>query len=216
MSAPPPGASNVAPPGASSARPRELIVASSNPGKLREIRALLAALPIEIHGLERAPGIALPEEGDDYAANAIAKARCAALAAGCLALGEDSGLEVAGLGGAPGPRSARFGGPGLDDAGRVRALLAALAQASGPAREARFVCVAALVTPDGDVVTARGECHGRILAAPSGRAGFGYDPVFAAEGTQVSFAELEPAEKARLSHRGIAIRALAAQLARPA
>jgi XTP/dITP diphosphohydrolase len=96
----------------------------------------------------------------------------------------------------------------------VRALLAALAGASGPARDARFVCVAALATPQGDVVTARGECRGRILPAASGSGGFGYDPIFAAEGTQVSFAELAPEQKARLSHRGIAIRALAAPLAR--
>jgi XTP/dITP diphosphohydrolase len=192
----------------------ELIVATSNPGKLREICALLAELPIRVSGLESVPGIALPEEGDDYAENAAAKARSVALAAGRCALGEDSGLEVAALGGAPGARSARFGGPGLDDAGRVRALLAALAQASGAGREARFVCVAALATPNGDVVTRRGECRGRILTAPSGAGGFGYDPIFVAEGTQVSFAELPAAEKSRLSHRGSAIRALAPELRR--
>ena len=190
----------------------ELIVATSNPGKLREIRELLAALPIRIQGLESVPGCVLPEEGDDYAANAIAKARSVALAAGRCALAEDSGLEVAGLAGAPGARSARFGGPGLDDAGRVRALLAALAGASGSARAARFVCVAALVTPQGDVTTARGECRGRILAAARGNAGFGYDPIFAAEDMPLSFAELPAAEKSRRSHRGIALRALAPAL----
>ncbi len=193
---------------------QEIVVASSSPGKLREIRELLAALPTRILGLESVPGVALPDEGDDYAANAAAKARSVALSAGRCALGEDSGLEVVALGGAPGARSARFGGPGLDDAGRVRALLAALAGASGVAREARFVCVAALATPNGDVVTTRGECRGRILAAPSGSGGFGYDPIFVAEGTQVSFAELPAAEKSRLSHRGSAIRALVPQLRR--
>ena len=193
---------------------RELIVATSNPGKLREIRGLLGDLPARLYGLERVPGVALPEEGDDYAANAAAKALAVACAAGCLALADDSGLEVAGLGGAPGPRSARFGGPELDDGGRLRALLAALAGATGAAREARFVCVVALATPQGAVVTARGECRGRILEAPRGARGFGYDPVFAAEGAEVSFAELPEAEKSRLSHRGRAVRALLPELRR--
>ena len=193
---------------------RELIVATSNPGKLRELRGLLGDLPVDLSGLERVPGLVLPEEGDDYAANAAAKALAVARAAGCLALADDSGLEVAGLGGAPGPRSARFGGPGLDDSGRVRALLAALAGATGAARAARFVCVMALATPQGRVVTARGECRGRILEAPRGGGGFGYDPVFVAGGTQVSFAELPEAEKGRLSHRGNAVRALIPELRR--
>ncbi len=191
-----------------------LVVATSNLGKLREIRALLADLPIRIDGLESVPDVVLPEEGDDYAENAVGKARTVALATGRCVLAEDSGLEVAGLAGAPGARSARFGGPGLDDAGRVRALLAALAGMRGPAREARFVCVAALVSASGEVFLARAECRGRILDAPLGAGGFGYDPIFVAEGKQVSFAELPAAEKSRLSHRGIAVRALAPQLRR--
>jgi XTP/dITP diphosphohydrolase len=193
---------------------RELIVATGNPGKLREIRGLLGELPVALHGLERAPGLVLPEEGDDYAANACAKALAVARAAGCLALADDSGLEVAGLGGAPGPRSARFGGPGLDDAGRLRALLAALGGATAAARAARFVCVVALATPQGRVVTARGECSGRILEASRGAGGFGYDPVFLAEGTRISFAELSESEKSARSHRGIAVRALIPELRR--
>lgn len=193
---------------------RELIVASSNPGKLRELRGLLGDLAVELSGLERVPGLVLPEEGDEYAANAAAKALAVARAAGRLALADDSGLEVAGLGGAPGPRSARFGGPGRDDAGRVRALLAALAGATGEARAARFVCVVALATPQGAVVTRRGECRGRILEAPRGTSGFGYDPIFVASGTQVSFAELPEAEKSRRSHRGNAVRALLPELRR--
>lgn len=195
-----------------SAAARELIAATSNPGKLRELRGLLGDLPVELRGLERAPGLVLPEEGDDYAANAAAKALAVARAAGCLSLADDSGLEVAGLGGGPGPFSARFGGPALDDQGRLRALLAALAEAKGAARDARFVCVVALATPQGVVVSRRGECRGRILEAPRGAAGFGYDPVFAASGMQVSFAELPEAEKSRLSHRGAAVRALLPEL----
>ncbi len=197
-----------------SAAARELIVATSNPGKLRELRELLGDLPALLCGLERAPGLVLPEEGDDYAANATAKALAVARATGCLSLADDSGLEVTGLGGAPGPFSARFGGPGLDDQGRLRALLSALSSASGTAREARFVCVVALATPQGGVVTRRGECLGRILEAPRGAGGFGYDPVFVASGTPVSFAELPETEKSRLSHRGAALRALLPELRR--
>src|SRR5262245_7924222 len=105
---------------------RRVVLASGNAGKLREVRALPGSPELEIVGLDTLGGIALPEEGDDYEANAVAKARTAARASGLPALGDDSGLEVDALGGAPGPRSARFGGPGLDDAGRTRALLAAL------------------------------------------------------------------------------------------
>jgi XTP/dITP diphosphohydrolase len=190
------------------------VVATSNAGKLRELRGLLGDLEVALHGLERAPGVVLPEEGGDYAANAEAKALAVARAAGCLSLADDSGLEVTGLGGAPGPFSARFGGPGLDDQGRLRALLAALAAAKGAERDARFVCVVALATPQGVVATRRGECRGRILEAPRGAGGFGYDPVFAPSGAQVSFAELPEAEKSRLSHRGAAVRALLPDLRR--
>jgi XTP/dITP diphosphohydrolase len=196
------------------AKSPELIVATSNPGKLREIRALLAELAVELCGLERVPGLVLPEEGDDYAANAAAKALAVARASGRPALADDSGLEVAGLGGAPGPGSARYGGPDLDDAGRLRALLAALAGARGEARAARFVCVAALATPQGRVVARRGECRGRILEAPRGADGFGYDPVFAPEGSERSFAELPAAEKNRRSHRAVALRKLAPAIRR--
>jgi XTP/dITP diphosphohydrolase len=199
---------------AAPAEPPELVLATSNPGKLRELRGLLGELAVRLYGLERAPGLVLPEEGDDYAANASAKALAVARAAGCLALADDSGLEVAGLGGAPGPRSARFGGPDLDDRGRLRALLRALAGADGPAREARFVCLVALATPLGEVVLKRGECPGRILGEPRGEGGFGYDPVFVASGTRVSFAELPEADKSRLSHRGAALRAMLPELRR--
>ncbi len=128
--------------------------------------------------------------------------------AGLPALADDSGLEVDALSGAPGPRSARYGGPGLDDAGRVALLLRELDGVPAGRRGARFVCVAALATPDGECRTARGVCEGRILGAPRGSGGFGYDPVFAPEGGQRSMAELREDEKNALSHRGRAIAAL--------
>jgi XTP/dITP diphosphohydrolase len=191
-----------------------VVVATSNPGKLREIRALLEPLPARLVGLDAFPGLRLPAEGDDYAANAAAKARAAAAQSHCPALADDSGLEVEGLGGAPGPRSARYGGPGLDDAGRVARLLAELAGREGDARRARFVCAAALATPEGRVTTALGECAGRIAHAPRGEAGFGYDPVFEVDERGRTMAELRPDEKNRLSHRARAFRQLREALAR--
>jgi len=176
------------------------------------MRALLGDLPLALRGLADLPRIELPPEGDDYAANAVAKARAVVLATGLPALGDDSGLEVDALGGRPGVHSARYGGPGRDDAARVALLLHELESVQQAQRNARFVCVVALVTPDGDSVTARGSCEGRILAAPRGEGGFGYDPVFAPEGRDVSLAELPADEKNRLSHRGRAVTALLAKL----
>jgi XTP/dITP diphosphohydrolase len=189
-----------------------VVLATANLGKLREVGEILADLPLRLVGLDAVPGVTLPEEGDDYAANAAAKALAAARALGGLPHGDDSGLEVEVLGGAPGPRSARFGGPGLDDAGRNRALLEALRGVPRARRGARFVCVAALATPSGEVVTARGVCAGRILEAARGAFGFGYDPLFELEPGGCSMAELPPAEKHRISHRGLAFRALAPAL----
>ena len=186
----------------------EVVVATSNPGKLREIRAILAERPISLSGLDAFPELRLPDEGEDYAENAAVKARTVARSTGRPALGDDSGLDVAGLGGAPGPRSARFGGPGLDDAARVAALLQAMAGLESEQRQARFVCVAALATPEGELVTARGECAGRILDAPRGQSGFGYDPVFEVAGLGKAMAELPAAHKNRISHRARAFRAL--------
>jgi broad specificity phosphatase PhoE len=120
------------------------------------------------------------------------------------------------LGGRPGPHSARYGGPGLDDSGRVARLLGELASVGARARGARFVCVAAVATPTGDVETARGECVGEILAAPRGSGGFGYDPVFQPRGEARAMAELPAARKNELSHRARAFRALAGAIARAA
>jgi XTP/dITP diphosphohydrolase len=187
----------------------KLVVATRNAGKLREIASILAGLPIEIVALP--PGVELPEEGDAFEPNAIAKAVAAARATGCAALGDDSGLAVDALGGAPGVYSARWGGADLDDAGRNAALLAALADVPEGERTARFVCWAALATPERVIATARGACEGAILCAPRGQGGFGYDPVFAVGAR--SMAELAPAEKDAISHRGGAFRALVPAIA---
>lgn len=188
------------------------IVATQNAGKLAEMRALLADLPLSLRSLADVPDVVLPAEGDDYAANALAKARAVALATGLPALGDDSGLEVEALGGGPGVRSARYGGPGLSDAERVGLLLRDLAGVPATKRGARFVCVVALSTPDGVTMTAHGFCAGRILDAPRGEAGFGYDPVFAPEGLEQSMAELCAREKNALSHRARALATLRSKL----
>ncbi len=193
-------------------RNSEAVLATSNPGKLGEIREILSPLSLAIRPLSDFPGIVLPEEGADYEENAIAKAKAAAHFSDRIALADDSGLEVSCLGGAPGPLSARYGGPGLDDAGRVDVLLKALANCSGEQRRARFVCIAALATPEGDVVTARGECAGHILDAPRGRSGFGYDPVFLVEGIGRAMAELSESEKNQISHRASAFGALSSAI----
>ncbi len=190
----------------------ELVVATGNRGKLREIRALYFDLPVVWGALEAFPEVEMPEEGDDYAANALAKARTAARATGRLALADDSGLEVTGLAGRPGPRSARYGGPGLDDAGRVAHLLDAMRGLRGAHRDARFVCVAAWAAPDGSSSSARGECLGRILEAPLSGGGFGYDPVFWSSELGAGMAELGEARKNQVSHRARAFGALRSSL----
>jgi len=191
---------------------RTLLLATGNRGKLREFAELLAPLGLELRSLAEFPDAQLPPEGDDYAQNAVAKARAAAAASGLAALGDDSGIEVSALGAAPGPHSARYGGPGLDDAARSARLVAALGASGSADRSARFVCVAALAEPDGELSVARGECPGRILPGPRGSKGFGYDPVFQPDGYELSMAELPAELKNRISHRGRALAALAPAL----
>ena len=182
-----------------------LALASGNAGKLRELRDLLSDLPIEVDAAGALGSVVYPEEGAEYVPNSIAKAQAAAAQLGCSAVADDSGLEVDGLDGGPGPLSARYGGPGLDDQGRVDHLLSELARRPSASRQARFVCVASFVSLDGQVYTERGECPGRILLEPKGEGGFGYDPVFEPEGYSRSMAQLQPDEKQAISHRGRAL-----------
>jgi len=193
--------------------PSRLVLATANRGKIGELRELVAEWgDVEVLSLDAFPGVACPEEAEtSYAANALAKARAVAAATGLPALGDDSGLEVAALGGGPGVRSARFA---ATDAARVRKLLDALAAVTGDGRRACFRCAVALAWPGGRVETGEGESRGRIAAAPSGQGGFGYDPVFVPDELDRSFAAASPDEKGRLSHRARAMRALGGRLAR--
>jgi len=184
------------------------VIATGNAGKRREIQAILAHGQVEVRAIAVDEQVAFPDEGIDYCENAVEKARAVAAQLGRIGVGDDSGIEVEALDGAPGPLSARYGGEGLDDRGRVDRLLAALDGVAGAARAAKFVCHAALVTPGGEVVTAYGECRGVILDAPRGEGGFGYDPVFQPEGFALSMAEVDTATKHQISHRGRAFRAL--------
>jgi XTP/dITP diphosphohydrolase len=190
-----------------------IVVATSNRGKLAELRELLEGLPIEIRSLSEVldPPPVLTENGDTFEANAVSKAQQACRATGQVTLADDSGLEVDALGGRPGVRSARFAHDHATDADNVRALLEALDGVPEGKRQARFRCVLALVTPwdPQRPRLASGCCEGRIALSPRGTGGFGYDPLFVAEGQggQV-MAELAPAEKNAISHRGRAVRAL--------
>jgi XTP/dITP diphosphohydrolase len=169
--------------------------------------ALLGGTGWGLASLADYPGLALPAEGEaSYAANALAKARAVAAATGLPTLADDSGLEVDALGGRPGVRSARYGGPGLTDAERCRRLLDELAGVPPERRTARFRAVIALVDPArGREATVEGVAEGRILEAPRGAGGFGYDPVFSYPPLGATFAELPPEVKNRVSHRGQAL-----------
>jgi XTP/dITP diphosphohydrolase len=185
----------------------KILIATTNPGKQREFRALYAAAHLDLV-FPRDIGLSLEveEDGATYRENAGKKARAFAQAAGMLALADDSGLEVEALGGAPGVRSSRYAGEGADDECRRAYLLEKLRDVPPP-RKARFVCVIALATPQDAVRYAEGECPGEITLAERGSNGFGYDPVFRLAGRDVTMAELGPAEKNQISHRARAAQA---------
>ncbi len=192
-----------------------VVVATRNRGKLRELVPLLseAGLGLELLTIdELAPEAELREDGDTFEANAFAKAEQAAAATGLPALADDSGLEVDALAGAPGVYSARYAGPGADDARNNAKLLQALRDVPLP-RTARYRCVAAYVDPArGQRIARAGSCEGEILAAPRGDGGFGYDPLFLVPGLGRTMAEVPLDQKNRLSHRAAAFRALAEAL----
>ncbi|MBU0607482.1 MAG: RdgB/HAM1 family non-canonical purine NTP pyrophosphatase [Armatimonadetes bacterium] len=183
--------------------PRRLLVASHNAGKVREIALLLADLPLEIVGLDAVPDLDdLPEPYDTFAANAESKARTAAAHARCLALADDSGLQVPALNDRPGVHSARYA---PTDEQRVARLLEEMAGLGGEQRRARFVCVIALADGHHTLGLWEGTCEGHITEAPRGAQGFGFDPVF--QYGDRTFAKMTAAEKSEVSHRGRALRA---------
>ena len=180
-----------------------LVLATMNRAKARELLALLGDVPFEVRVLADYPGAVAPEETETtYRGNALLKARAAARLTGTWSLGDDSGLEVDALGGAPGLHTARYGGPGLDDAGRCALLLDALRDVPDERRTARFRCVIAIVGPQGRETIVEGAAEGTIVGAPRGRNGFGYDPLFYYPPLGRTFAELSDAEKSDVSHRG--------------
>lgn len=194
---------------------RKLVVASSNPGKIAELRKMLAPLDLELLSLKEAlpepPEIV--EDCETFEENAIKKARVVAEAAQLLALADDSGLEVDALGGKPGVHSARFAGPDASDAENNAALLEALRDIREEPLTARFRCVLAVVDPSGGApILAEGSCEGAITREPRGSFGFGYDPLFVLAGQDRTMAELDAAEKNRISHRAEALEALLPKL----
>jgi XTP/dITP diphosphohydrolase len=199
-------------------RPVRLVLASRNEAKLAELRRILAnaAIDVELVGLPDGPDV--PETGTTFAENALIKARDAVRVTGLAGVADDSGLTVDELAGMPGVRSARWSGR-RDGTGAERdeannaLLLAQLDDLPASRRGASFVCAAALVTPDGTEIVVPGELRGRLLTSPRGTGGFGYDPLFVADGQTRTNAELTAAEKDAISHRGQAFRELARRIA---
>jgi XTP/dITP diphosphohydrolase len=185
----------------------KLLVATGNPGKLKEIRRLLADSAVQVVGLDAYPELPeVVEDGDSFAANACKKAQQMAAATGCLTLADDSGLVVEALGGAPGVISARYAGEEGDDEANNRKLMQALRDVPDDRRQAAFHCVMALAEPGGRCRTFEGRISGMLLREPRGEGGFGYDPYFLVPEYGKTTAELSLDIKNRISHRGQALR----------
>ena len=184
-----------------------LLVGTRNPGKVKEITKILEDSGWSFTSLQEFDDVGpAAEDGVTYSENAIAKAIFYAAATGLLALADDSGLEVAALGGAPGVYSARYAGENASDADRHALLLAELAKVETKDRRARFVAAVAIATPDGEVLNlSEGICEGTITFEPRGNSGFGYDPLFVPDGYDQTFAELPDEVKNRISHRARAL-----------
>lgn len=186
----------------------KLVVASHNPGKVREIAELLGPYHIEVVSAGDL-GLAEPDEtGTSFVANAELKALAAARACGLVALADDSGLAVDALGGEPGIYSARWGGPAKDFGLAMRKVHDALQAKKATDPGAHFACALSLAWPDGHVESFEGRVHGAIVWPPRGTRGFGYDPIFVPAGYAITFGEMDPAEKHRISHRAKAFHKL--------
>jgi XTP/dITP diphosphohydrolase len=184
------------------------VLASNNPGKLRELNTILSALGLEVIS-QREAGLNLDveETGTTFEENSLLKAQAACQASGMIAIADDSGLEVDALNGAPGVYSARYGTPDLDDQGRTALLLKNME--GKEERACRFVSVVTCCFPDGRVLVARGTCEGQVAENPQGDNGFGYDPIFYVPELEKTFAQLSDEEKNARSHRGRALQKLA-------
>lgn len=190
----------------------KFVLATHNPGKLREMSAILGELGVEVVSPANV-GIAVDveETGTTFAENAMLKAKAICAAAGLPAIADDSGLCVDALNGGPGVYSARYGGEGLDDKGRYMLLLNSMRGQT--TRKAHFACAIACAFPNGDELTAQGQCDGAIAFAPMGEGGFGYDPVFLVPEKGKTFGQLTAEEKSAISHRGKALRDFSEKLA---
>ena len=187
------------------------VLASHNPGKIREMSAILSQYGVEVVS-PRELGITVDveETGTTFAENAMLKAKAICAAAGLPAIADDSGLCVDALNGGPGVYSARYGGEGLDDKGRYTLLLNSLRGQT--TRAAHFACAIACAFPNGDTLTAEGRCDGTIAFAPMGEGGFGYDPVFFVPEKAKTFGQLTAEEKSAISHRGRALESFVGKL----
>jgi XTP/dITP diphosphohydrolase len=187
----------------------DLVIATYNPGKIRELSSLLSNLPLQIHSLKEFPSIVEVEEtGSTFSENSLLKATSYAKQTGYWALADDSGLEVDALNGRPGVLSARYAGEHASDNERNMRLLEELSKIPDDKRQARFICVIALSNPDGDkTYTFKGTCEGRIANSPEGNEGFGYDPIFIPNGYNQTFGVLPKEIKQSISHRASALKA---------
>lgn len=190
----------------------KFVLATHNPGKLKEMSAILKELGITVVSPgELGISAEVEETGTTFAENAMLKAKAVCRAAELPAIADDSGLCVDALNGGPGVYSARYGGEGLDDRGRYTLLLNTMR--GMPSRTAHFACAIACAFPNGDTLTAEGRCDGTIAYAPMGTGGFGYDPVFFVPELKKTFGQLTAEEKSALSHRGRALKNFAQALA---
>lgn len=181
----------------------ELLIATNNQGKVNELRAFLDGAPLDLLCLADFANVAeVDETGSTFAENAKLKASGYAVQTGCLALADDSGLEVEALDGRPGVLSARYGGEGTSFAEKMALLLAEIGESADKMRRARFVCAIAVAGPGGEILSiSEGICTGKIASAPRGSGGFGYDPLFIPDGFDQTFGELDEGIKQKISHR---------------
>lgn len=190
----------------------KFVLATHNPGKIREMSAILGGLGVEVVSpADVGITVDVEETGTTFAENAMLKAKAICAAAGLPAIADDSGLCVDALNGGPGVYSARYGGEGLDDKGRYMLLLNSMRGQT--TRKAHFACAIACAFPNGDELTAQGQCDGAIAFAPMGEGGFGYDPVFLVPELGKTFGQLSAEEKSAISHRGKALREFSEKLA---